>query len=67
MLLKWSKVHELPWGILLLFGGGFAIAGGFDSSGLSQVIGNLFTHLAIDSPLLIVIIIFMFSNHSHLF
>jgi len=56
-LLTWNKVRELPWGILLLFGGGFAIAGGFNSSGLSNVIGNLFAHLTIDSPILIVLII----------
>ncbi len=54
MLLTWSKVRQLPWGILLLFGGGFAIAGGFNSSGLSNLIGNLFAHLDIDSPIIII-------------
>lgn len=57
MLLKWTKVRELPWGILLLFGGGFAIAGGFTTSGLSEITGNLFAHLDINSPLLMIIIV----------
>lgn len=57
MLLTWKKARELPWGILLLFGGGFAIAGGFNSSGLSNIIGNLFNEMTITSPILIVVII----------
>ena len=57
MLLTWSKARELPWGILLLFGGGFAIAGGFNSSGLSTIIGNLIANIGIDLPVVIVIII----------
>ncbi|MCP4116114.1 MAG: SLC13/DASS family transporter [Desulfobacteraceae bacterium] len=36
-----SKVFsKLPWGIILLFGGGFALAKGFQLSGLSVFIGN---------------------------
>ncbi len=57
MLLTWSKVRELPWGILLLFGGGFAIAGGFNSSGLSTIIGNIIANIGIESPIIIVIIV----------
>ncbi len=57
MLLSWEKVRELPWGILLLFGGGFAIAGGFNSSGLSNMIGNLFINLEVNDPFLIIIIV----------
>jgi sodium-dependent dicarboxylate transporter 2/3/5 len=57
MLLTWGKVRELPWGILLLFGGGFAIAGGFNSSGLSTIIGNVIANIGIDSPLIIIIIV----------
>ncbi len=57
MLLTWGKVRELPWGILLLFGGGFAIAGGFNSSGLSTIIGNIIANIGVDSPILIIIIV----------
>lgn len=38
-LLDWNTAVKLPWGILLLFGGGLAIAAGFVSSGLSEWVG----------------------------
>lgn len=57
MLLKWEHLKDLPWGILFLFGGGFALAGGFEASGLSKVIGNLFTNVDVSSPILLVVIV----------
>lgn len=39
-LLDWNTAVKLPWGILLLFGGGLAIAAGFVSSELSVWIGS---------------------------
>lgn len=39
-LLDWDTGVKLPWGILLLFGGGLAIADGFVSSELSVWIGS---------------------------
>lgn len=38
-ILGWEISRELPWGILLLFGGGLAIASGFKISGLAEWIG----------------------------
>ena len=35
-LLDWSTAVKLPWDILILFGGGFALAQGFSDSGLTQ-------------------------------
>lgn len=34
-IMHWNDAVKLPWGILLLFGGGLAIASGFKSSGLA--------------------------------
>ncbi|KPQ21273.1 MAG: solute carrier family 13 (sodium-dependent dicarboxylate transporter), member 2/3/5 [Halomonas sp. HL-93] len=39
-LLDWEVAKDVPWGILLLFGGGLAIAAGFSSSGLAEWIGE---------------------------
>jgi sodium-dependent dicarboxylate transporter 2/3/5 len=38
-LLDWEHASKAPWDILLLFGGGFAIAAGFEQSGLTQWVG----------------------------
>ncbi|MBT8405653.1 MAG: anion permease, partial [Gemmatimonadetes bacterium] len=39
-------IPRLPWNIVLLFGGGFALAAGFQQTGLAQIIGNQFEALA---------------------
>lgn len=42
-LINWKEAVRLPWEILLLFGGGLAIAQGFTTSGLSNWIGSQLT------------------------
>ncbi len=40
-LLDWDFAQQrIPWGVVLLIGSGFAIAGGIDASGLSSTIGQ---------------------------
>ncbi|MCP1726516.1 sodium-dependent dicarboxylate transporter 2/3/5 [Natronospira proteinivora] len=39
-LLDWSTAEKIPWGLLILFGGGIAIAMAFESSGLSTSLGE---------------------------
>ena len=55
-LLDWSASRNLPWGVLLLFGGGLAIAGGFEASGLAQWIGEQVGRAG-DVPLWVLILI----------
>ncbi|MDY6999213.1 MAG: SLC13 family permease [Actinomycetota bacterium] len=38
-LLDWATAVQLPWGVLLLFGGGLALSAQFGSSGLTEWIG----------------------------
>ncbi|MEM8912558.1 MAG: SLC13 family permease [Planctomycetota bacterium] len=54
-LLDWPTASKIPWGILIMFGGGLALARGFDASGLSQAIGGQLTFLAQAPPWLIVL------------
>ena len=39
-LMDWTTAKKIPWRIVLLFGGGFALAKGFVDSGLSLYIGE---------------------------
>jgi sodium-dependent dicarboxylate transporter 2/3/5 len=54
-LMNWQTAVRLPWGILLLFGGGFSIAAAFQASGLSFWCGTVFSGLGIESPLWLVV------------
>lgn len=44
-IMSWDDAVKLPWGILLLFGGGLAIAAGFQESGLATWIAKSMTNL----------------------
>jgi sodium-dependent dicarboxylate transporter 2/3/5 len=45
-LMDWPTARRLPWGIVLLFGGGFALAQGFVDSGLAAWLGGCMGGLA---------------------
>ncbi len=56
-ILDWKTAERIPWGILILFGGGLALAEGFQSTGLAEWIGQKFTLLEGISFILLLLII----------
>jgi len=44
-IINWEEAVKMPWGIILLFGGGMALAAGFQSSGLAKWLGSQITLL----------------------
>lgn len=59
-IIDWESAVKLPWGILLLFGGGLALAEGFKTSGLAVWIGSqisLIDHL----PLIVLLLVIIFA------
>jgi sodium-dependent dicarboxylate transporter 2/3/5 len=58
-ILTASAFRKIPWEIILLFGGGFALAKGFVSSGLSDLVGEQLSGLSnVPTILLIAVICF---------
>ncbi len=55
-LLNWEWAVKIPWGILILFGGGIALAGGFHESGLAAWIGNNLKFFS-QVPILVMIVL----------
>ncbi|MCA9553007.1 MAG: SLC13/DASS family transporter [Myxococcales bacterium] len=49
-LLPWATAVRVPWGLVLLFGGGIAISTGFEATGLSTYLGGYLGRMAGDSP-----------------
>ncbi len=56
-LLGWRDTAQLPWGMLLVFGGGFALATGFQTSGLSAWLGDRLAALHGMPPFLLMLIV----------
>lgn len=57
-ILNWEEAVRMPWGIILLFGGGMALAKGFEVSGLASWIGSqmiMIQNLSLFFMLLVVI------------
>ena len=46
-LLSWKDTINLPWGIIILFGGGMALAKAFEISGLALWLGELMTSFSV--------------------
>lgn len=55
-LLDWNTAVSIPWGILLLFAGGLAIAKAFGESGLATIIANALNEHTQGMPLFLVIL-----------
>lgn len=56
-LLEWDDVKEVPWGILLLFGGGLALSSGIEVSGLASWLADRLSVLEGASTLLVLFVI----------
>ncbi len=52
-LLTWKEADRAPWGVIMMFGGGLALAAGITESGLAAWLGEALKPLAGVHPLLI--------------
>lgn len=56
-IMDWDTASKLPWHIVLLFGGGFALASGIKESGLSAWFGEQLVFVADYNPIILILII----------
>lgn len=56
-ILNWEEANRAPWGVIMLFGGGLALAAGIGQSGLATWLGVALRPLAGVHPLLIAVVI----------
>jgi len=55
--MDWNTAVKLPWGVLMLFGGGLTLAASIEANGVSEFIGNSSRGLAGLHPLLLLLAI----------
>ncbi len=56
-LLGWEEIKRIPWDVLILFGGGFALADALESSGFSKWAGARLSFVGNWPPVLMIITI----------
>jgi sodium-dependent dicarboxylate transporter 2/3/5 len=53
--MDWGTAQQLPWDVLILFGGGLSLAAAIASTGVDRFIGDSFSHLAGVAPLVLLL------------
>ncbi|WP_265767022.1 SLC13 family permease [Fodinibius salsisoli] len=56
-LMRWKDAEDLPWGVLILFGGGLSLAGAIQKTGLAEWVGGYFEILGGWPVILIIFVI----------
>lgn len=59
-LIDWKEASQIPWGVVMIVGGGYAIADGFSSSGLAGWLGSQLIFISSLPPFLVLLIILAF-------
>jgi sodium-dependent dicarboxylate transporter 2/3/5 len=55
--LDWASAEKIPWGVLILFGGGLSLAGATESTGLARWIGDAMSGLSGAPTILVMAVI----------
>lgn len=58
-LINWGDTHKLAWGILILFGGGLALAKGMNVSGIVDLVANTIASSEVSILFTAVLLIFL--------
>lgn len=61
-IITWEDAVKLPWGIIILFGGGMALAAGFQITGLASWLGSQMSMLQGLSTILLLLVIISIVN-----
>jgi solute carrier family 13 (sodium-dependent dicarboxylate transporter), member 2/3/5 len=57
-VLDWDSARGLPWGVLILFGGGLSLAGAITDTGLADWIGGRLTAMGLETlPILVILLL----------
>ena len=56
-VMNWQTAQKLPWGILILFGGGLSLAAAVRSNGVAEFLGSLSRYIDNLPPLLLILIV----------
>lgn len=56
-LMNWDTARDIPWGVLLLFGGGLALAGVISSSGLAKWIAESLSVIGVLPSILMIALV----------
>jgi sodium-dependent dicarboxylate transporter 2/3/5 len=56
-ILNWEEANRAPWGVIMLFGGGLALAAGMGESGLGDWLGTALKPLQAVHPLVVVLVL----------